>query len=207
MLRWGAAAYALLGILALVLAPLVRGGSGFVHPSPWLALDPTTAHVYSLLCGAAFGALLVVVTRVMVPRFSWAEELHSALRPVARQMSGPAIIVMALLSAFGEELLFRGLLGALLGVFPQALLFGVAHQIPGRSRLVWVAWATLVGLVLGGLFQLTGSLAGPIAAHALVNAMNLSYLKSHDPGLRQGLGGLLGSASLQRKARLEYPRP
>lgn len=206
MIRWGAAAYALLGILALVLTPLVRGGSGFVHPTPWLSMSPEAGHVYSLLCGAAFGALLVLVTRITVPRFAWAEQLHAALRPVARQMSGAAIVVMALLSAFGEELLFRGLLGPLLGVVPQALLFGVAHQIPGRARLIWVGWATLVGLALGGMFQLTGSLAGPIAAHAIVNALNLSYLKTHDPGLKRGLGGLLGSASLQRKARLEYPR-
>jgi membrane protease YdiL (CAAX protease family) len=102
------------------------------------------------------------------------------------------MIVMAALSAFGEEMLFRGLLGPAIGVVPQALVFGAAHQISGPSRWVWVAWATLVGLALGGMFQLTGSLIGPIAAHALVNALNLAYLKAHDPAPRRSLGGLLG---------------
>lgn len=193
MLRWGAAAYALLGILALVLVHVFRGGSAFVHPEPLLALAPATGHIYSLLCGLAFGALLVLCTRLAVPRFGWAQELHVALRPVARNLSGFAMVVMALLSGLGEELLFRGLLQPIIGLVPQALLFGVAHQIPGRSRWVWVAWATAVGLALGGMFQLAGSLVGPIVAHALVNALNLAYLKAHDPGPRRNLGGLLGS--------------
>jgi membrane protease YdiL (CAAX protease family) len=58
---------------------------------------------------------------------------------------------------------------------------------------VWAGWATLVGLLLGSIFALTGSLAGPVAAHALVNGLNLSYLKNYDPEPRRGLGGLLGS--------------
>jgi membrane protease YdiL (CAAX protease family) len=192
MIRWGAAAYAVLGLLALLLVDFSRGGSAFLHPDPWLSLEPAARHVYSILWGVAFGGLLVICTRAAVRRFAWARGLHAALRPFARGMSGLTILVMAALSAFGEEMLFRGLLQPLLGVVPQALIFGAAHQIPGPSRWVWVAWATAVGLALGGMFQLTGSLLGPLAAHALVNAMNLAYLKSHDPAPRRPLGGLLG---------------
>ena len=32
--------------------------------------------------------------------------------------------------------------------------------------------------------ELTGSLLGPIAAHALVNGLNLQFLKSHEPAAR-----------------------
>lgn len=190
MLRWGAAAYALLGVLALVVADLWRNGSAFVHPEPWLSLDPAARHVYSALLGVAFGALVVACTRGAVARFGWAKGLHAALRPFARGMSPSTIVVLAGLSSFGEEMLFRGLLGPAIGVIPQALLFGVAHQITGPSRWVWVAWATVVGLALGAIFQLTGSLLGPLLAHALVNALNLAYLKSHDPAPQHGLGGL-----------------
>jgi len=190
MLRWGAAAYALLGVLALVVTDLWRNGSAFVHPEPWLSFDATAKHVYSALLGVAFGALLVVCTRAAVARFRWAKGLHAALRPFARGMSLSTIVVVASLSSFGEEMLFRGLLAPAMGIVPQALLFGVAHQITGPSRWVWVAWATLVGLALGAMFQLTGSLLGPLLAHALVNALNLAYLKSHDPTPQHGLGGL-----------------
>lgn len=193
MLRWGAAAYALLGILALLLATFWRGGSPLVHPDPWLVLDPSARHVYSALWGLAFSGLLVVCTRFAVTRFAWARELHAALRPFASGMSLPAILVIAMLSAFGEEMLFRGLLAPSIGVVPQALIFGAAHQIRGSSRWVWVLWATLVGLALGAMYQLTGSLVGPLAAHAIVNACNLAYLKSYDPSPRHALGGLLGA--------------
>jgi len=192
MLRWGAAAYALLGIFALVLVELWRGQSAFVHPDPWLVLGPAKRHVHSALWGVAFGSLVVAYTRIAVTRFAWARQLHAALRPFARGMSPAAIVVMAVLSAFGEEVLFRGLLQPLIGLVPQALIFGAAHQMRGNSRWVWIAWATIVGLALGGMFQLTGSLLGPIVAHALVNGLNLAYLKAHDPRAKQALGGLLG---------------
>src|SRR5882724_1670984 len=75
MLRWGAAAYALLGILALLLVNFWRGGSPLVHPDPWLVLEPAARHVYSALWGLAFGGLLVVCTRVAVTRYGWARDL------------------------------------------------------------------------------------------------------------------------------------
>jgi hypothetical protein len=42
------------------------------------------------------------------------------------------------------------------------------------------------------MFALTGSLLGPMLAHALINGLNLAYLKSHDTAPpRNSLGGLL----------------
>ena len=66
----------------------------------------------------------------------------------------------------------------------------------GPSRWAWVGWATVVGLLFGVVFVSTGSLLGPIAAHALINGFNLNYLQNHDPApSRRGLGGLLGHRS------------
>jgi membrane protease YdiL (CAAX protease family) len=106
------------------------------------------------------------------------------------------IAVIATLSSLAEELVFRGLLMPWLGAWGvgvQAALFGLAHaQLSGPSRWVWVAWASAVGLVLGVMFGLTGSLLGPLLAHAVVNGLNLLYLQSHDTAPpRHSLGGLL----------------
>lgn len=195
MIRWGrfAAAYAFLGVSASVVAVIWRQGSPFMYPNPWLTLGPAASHVYSVALGIAFATLIVFATRWMVPRFAWARVLHGELRPIARGISTTGIVVVAVLSAVGEELLFRGLLQPWLGLVPQALLFGVLHQIRGPSRWVWVGWASFVGLALGALFALTGSLFGPLVAHALINGLNLHYLKRHDPDpQRRSLGGLLG---------------
>ncbi|MBM4364234.1 MAG: CPBP family intramembrane metalloprotease [Deltaproteobacteria bacterium] len=191
MLRWGALAYALLGAVSYGLALLFHGHDPMERPDALLGLPPREAHVYSAVTGVAFGAAVVLLTRASVSRYRWARSLHAALRPVARSLSTSAILALAALSAFGEELLFRGLLQPSLGLLPQAVLFGLAHQLPGPSRWVWATWAALVGGVLGLLYAATGSLVGPLLAHALVNALNLSYLKAHDPGPRAELGGLL----------------
>jgi hypothetical protein len=195
MIRWGrfAAAYAFIGAAAAVVSVIWRDGSPLLFPDPWLRLEAGVSHAYSLVLGAAFGALTVVLTRPLVARFGWARQLHSELRPIARMISAAGIAVLAVLSAVGEELLFRGLLQPWLGLVPQALLFGLAHQLPGPSRWVWVTWATIMGFALGAMFQLTGSLVGPLVAHAIINGLNLLYLKTHDPDpQRRALGGLLG---------------
>lgn len=182
MMRWGrfAGAYALVGGVALAL--IWPRGAPLLHPERRLSLDDASAHWLSLGIGLLFGTFLVVGSRITVQRFEWARRLHLELRPLAQGLPPAGIVVLAALSSVGEELLFRGLFQPWMGLWPQAILFGLLHQLPGPSRWIWVSWAFLVGLALGALFALTGSLLGPLAAHALVNGMNLSFLKSHDPG-------------------------
>lgn len=190
MIRWGrfAGAYALMGGVALASiyargTPLFRAQpAGFLgrHLDEFVLHDGS-AHVCSLAAGLGFGLIVVALSRWSVQRFAWARRLHRELRPFACGLDRTGIVVLALLSALGEELLFRGLLQPWMGLWPQALLFGLVHQMPGPSRWIWVSWALCVGLVLGVLFEATGSLLGPIAAHALVNGLNLQFLKSHEP--------------------------
>ncbi|NLE87509.1 MAG: CPBP family intramembrane metalloprotease [Myxococcales bacterium] len=193
MPRWSqlAAIYALLGIAAGAVAMFWRG-TPWAHPEPWLRLSPAAAHLYSALLGLTVGLGVAMSTRPLVARFEWARRLSDELRPVARQMSTAGIVAVALLSAAGEELLFRSVVQPAAGLWIQALLFGLAHQLPGRARWVWVSWAAVMGLVLGAMFQLTGSLLGPVLAHAAINGLNLRYLREHDPApRRRPMGGLL----------------
>jgi membrane protease YdiL (CAAX protease family) len=195
--RFAAVAYASIGAIAWIFAELWGKGSPLTIANAWLPLSPDARLVYSGLFGMAFGAAVIVVTRALVSHFAWARHLHSELRPVASSMSVSVIWLLAALSAFGEEICFRGLLQPFLGVVLQAAVFGAVHQMPGKSRWVWVAWASIMGLALGAMFQLTGSLLGPLIAHALINGFNLQYLKDHDPEppRRRSLGGLLGERS------------
>ena len=175
-----ASGYALLAALATTLALVLRDEVPWVHPSPWLSLAPPVAAAVSAALGLAVAGVVVGSTRLLVGRFSWARRLHAELRPVARELTGARILVLAGFSSLGEELLFRGLLAPWLGVLGSSVLFGLAHQIKGPSRWVWAGWATFVGLAFGSLFALTGSLVGPLVAHAVINAMNLAYLRDHD---------------------------
>lgn len=196
MLVLGVVAYLVLALGACVGAWFALDRLPFSTPTPWLALPEGMAIGYSLLLGGAFGGVIVLGSRASVGRFRWAQRLHGEFRPIARQLSSFDILVLAALSGVAEELLFRGLLQPLIGLVLQALAFGVVHQMRGPSRWVWAIWAGLVGLGLGALFQLTGSIWGPVLAHALINAVNLSYLKNHDPAPpTRPLGGLLDRRS------------
>jgi len=195
MFRWGRAsvAYALITLGALAVGHAFDRGSLLTYPAPWLPLSLFEAHAFGLLLGAAFALAVVLGTRLLVEHTRWAKALHRDLRPMTDGLDGAGIAVIASLSGIAEELVFRGLIMPWIGLLPQALLFGVVHaQLRGPSRWVWVAWASVVGLALGAIYALTGSLLGAILAHALINAVNLAYLKSHDPRPpRNSLGGLL----------------
>ncbi|AKT43439.1 uncharacterized protein CMC5_076710 [Chondromyces crocatus] len=181
-----AGGYAVLSAFAIALALILRDGVPWEHPQPWAALSSLAAVGSSVALGLALALVIIVTTRAAVPRFRWARQLHEDLRPVARELSAGQILLLAVLSSLGEELLFRGLATPLLGVGLSAVVFGVAHQIKGPSRWVWIAWATLAGAGFGAIFALTGSLLGPVLAHAVVNAVNLSYLRAYDPGAPEG---------------------
>jgi hypothetical protein len=179
--------YALLASLATALALALRDGVPWDYPSPWVSLEPLLAQAVSCVLGLLLALVVIAGTRLSVARFSWAQHLHLELRPIAHGLLPWQVVLIAGFSSLGEELLFRGLLQPWLGVLPTAVLFGICHQIPGPSRWVWVCWATFVGLAFGAIFAATGSLLGPLLAHAVINAVNLSYLRDHDP-LDQGNG-------------------
>jgi uncharacterized protein len=167
---------------------LVAAGSGaamqfglhrspFWYPDPWFAISPTEGASISLLAGLALGIAVVVSSRWGVKRFRVARQLKTELHAVVQTIPVRGIVPLAILSALGEELFFRALLQPLIGVVPQAVIFGVIHQTPGAARWLWAGWAGALGLVFGCLFAATGSLIGPLVAHALVNALNLFYLR------------------------------
>jgi membrane protease YdiL (CAAX protease family) len=171
------------GMAALAVAVTfgLRDGPAWEHPAPWLTLRRPTAVALSAALGLALAAIAIAATRVVTVRFPWGRQLHRDLRPMACDLSLGHILLLAGFSSLGEELLFRGLLTPVIGVCTGAMLFGLAHQIAGPSRWVWVGWASVVGVGLGAVFAATGSLVGPLLAHAVMNAVNLAYLRDHEP--------------------------
>jgi membrane protease YdiL (CAAX protease family) len=186
LLYAGMAAAGWLGSLAL-------GHNPFAFSSPgWLGMHGVASALSSAGIGVCLGAVTVGATREIVRRASWGRALHQALRPAVGRASDATLIAVALASALGEEIFFRGLLVPIVGVVLSALLFGALHQVRGPGRWAWMGWATVMGLLFGAVFAATGSLAGPLAAHAMINAANLRFLRDTDPqATPKPLGGLL----------------
>lgn len=164
--------YGAMGIVAFVIAAgrgdpdLYRlGGS----PTGWqLAVAPAL--------GAALGLAVVGMTRLATHHFQWARDLHLSFRDLLGPLTGKEIVILALASSIGEELLFRGALMPWFGVWIQAAVFAVLHIGPGKRFLPWTLSAFVLGVAFGELAQWTGNLGGPIAAHFMINFLNLRYI-------------------------------
>jgi len=188
------AAYAIVAAVGLGIGALRGEPNVFVCASYRLGEGALSSHLASLAGGLGLALTIIAATRYLVRTTAWASALHEDLRPMARALGEGAIVPVALASSVGEEVLFRGALVPWVGVIVSSVLFGLLHQMRGRSRLSWVLFATVVGLLFGGLFRATGSLLGPIVAHALINGANLRFLITYAPETakrRGAMGGLL----------------
>ena len=167
-------------------------GRSPITADAWVPAPEAVLHGASIAAGLGIAAVTVRLTRSLVKRWSWVRALHADLRPAIRDAGDGTLVVLGIASAVGEELFFRGLLAPALGLVLSSLLFGMLHQLRGRAGWVWTGWATLMGVVFGALFLATGSLLGPLVAHAAINVANLRFLRDTEvePPKPRRLGGL-----------------
>lgn len=98
--------------------------------------------------------------------------------------------VLAVVAGACEEILFRGVIqGGMTRWLPEvwallatSVLFGLVHF---ASR-TYALFAGVMGLYLGGLFLVQGSLLAPIVAHSLYDFIALVYIaRAYAPSQRQ----------------------
>ncbi|NNL87164.1 MAG: CPBP family intramembrane metalloprotease [Myxococcales bacterium] len=171
LLIWASAFYALLAMLAWAFARWT-GHPLTVLPEAEVQLGPATAG----LCGIAGGLVLVGLSRGFTHATASGAALAEGLRSLLPPLRRGEAWWLALVSGVAEEALFRGALQPQLGLLLTALLFGGAHFVPRRPFAIWAAFAVLAGVLFGLLYQATGSLMAPIAAHVVVNGLNLYWL-------------------------------
>ncbi len=149
----------------------------FVVPERW-ALD--------LALGLGAGALLLALWALARWRWASARELERTLGALVGRLGGEEIVALALISALGEEVAFRGALQSWLGLYPAAALFALLHVGPGATFRPWTLFALAGGLVFGALVEQRGSLGAAIVAHLVVNLVQLRRIaalggESSDP--------------------------
>ena len=122
--------------------------------------------------GAAIGALLLIALFGLVVQYLDVEvpENDVAL-DIARSVTVLGAFGIATAAALSEEVFFRGFLQPRVGLWGQALLFGLAHL--SYVNLLQVVVTFALGLLFGIIYQRTRSLWAPIAAHFLFNLLML----------------------------------
>src|SRR5262245_5684424 len=159
---------------------LIAAGRG--NPDLYrVAEAPGWLHLGGPAIGAAVGLVVVVLTRLATKHFQWARDLNASFRDLLGPLTGREILILALASSVGEELLFRGALLPWVGVWIQAAVFAALHIGPGRRFLPWTASALGLGIAFGLIAQWTGNLGGPIAAHFVINFLNLKFIVGTEP--------------------------
>jgi len=143
---------------------LVASAADAVH---WLR-DP--------LLGLGAGALVILASAELTARTQMGQTLARILAEAIGPLRLRDCLVLAASSGIAEEALFRGALQPQVGLGWASVLFALAHLVPRRELLPWSAFALAAGLLLGGLYAVTGNLVAPVVAHVAVNAVNLRRL-------------------------------
>ncbi|WP_146658105.1 CPBP family intramembrane glutamic endopeptidase [Enhygromyxa salina] len=139
--------------------------------------------LWTPLLGVAFGLLAVVGFRVFERRWSWLPALHREFRAILGRPSGTELLLLASASAIGEEIFFRGAMLDAWGPWLSSLVFALIH-VPARRELwPWTLSAGLLGLCLAGLTLWTGNLGAAVAAHFVINLINLAYITRRAPAI------------------------
>jgi membrane protease YdiL (CAAX protease family) len=151
-----------------------------------LAATGLSHALFSSALGLAIAIVTIASTELLLRRASWARALRGEFRAALEGASSGDLVMLALASGCAEELLFRGALQPWLGLWITSLIFGAVHFVPNKALLPWAIWAGVMGVLLGLVHEHTGSIAGPVIAHVLINAVNLHRVARFDPALDEG---------------------
>jgi uncharacterized protein len=169
-------------VLYLALASVgIAWANGQGRPSVWLAPGRDSPQVLlGIAAGLLIGLGFVFASRFATHRFEWGRALHRDLRAVLGPLHGTEIVVLAVASAVGEEIFFRGALLPVVGLWASSAIFALLHIGPKARFLPWTFSSLVAGALFGQLFLWAGDLSGPVVAHFTVNLLNLRYLSRTD---------------------------
>lgn len=155
---------------------------GFVRPRSWAA---------TVAIGVVFGVAFKLLMKIIVMPLLGADPINQAYHYLAGNDAALPGMVFAIVggAGFGEETIFRGWMferfGKLFGssvaakasiVVLTSLWFGLAHYVV--QGVAGTEQATIVGLVFGTIFAITGRIFMLMIAHAAfdLTALTIIYL-------------------------------
>lgn len=169
-----------------VMVGIGLGAMAFEGPDIRLAIFGGGKHLLTdTALGAGTGLGVVLLTR-LTARWAPLKRLNDELSELLGSPGTGSITVLAVTSAVGEEIFFRGALQPLLGYWLTALVFGLVHGGTARRFRAWAIFALLAGLLLGWLALYTGNLLAPMLCHLTVNYYNLHTDSEDTPRLDHG---------------------
>lgn len=148
-----------------------------------------------LKCGLCLWVLGEIVQKLSYPTIHWLigqkafealSRMESSATMLAKAVSSISwgggimlLLLVGIIAPFVEELMFRGFAyppmkhswGVRWGLVASGAYFAALHFSPLDFPTLW-----LIGIILGWLYEETGSLAAPFAAHAVNNIITVGLL-------------------------------
>ncbi len=149
-------------------------GESILHPAA--SVDPAKGMAFALGAGIVVGLLAVGLSEILTRATALGKSLADVLGEGLAGIGHADALLLALASGTAEELFFRGALQPAVGIFWASIAFGACHFLPRRELALWSLYAVGMGFALGGLYEWTGQILAPIAAHVVVNGVNLPRL-------------------------------
>ena len=118
-----------MAIISVVLISLIYPLSEFIRP-----IDKV---IGGFSIGFGFGVVWASISLVLPKIWSHARTLETKLSQIFEGLTSSEVLILALLSSFAEELLFRGLLQPFIGLWLTSILFGIAHWTGDRRLVAW----------------------------------------------------------------------
>lgn len=165
--------YGVMAAIGLMIMHFVHGQllAGFTFGSAGLSQAEFVAFA---VLGAGVLLTLSFLFEAYVESF---KALKDALVSLFGRCHPLLMLYLAAISAAGEELLFRGAIQPFAGLGLTSVLFGLLHLGPNFKPSSWTVWAFLSGLLLGWMYESTGSLWAPIICHFVVNAASMLRMR------------------------------
>ncbi len=163
--------------LALVLLAALLGfalkGSAFPFP---IRLD---AHglLWGLAASVPAALLALAFTSETGRRIPGIGRIHDRVKDILdrplRELGAAEILLLSAAAGVGEEVLFRGVLQGVAGIWIPSIVFGLLHALTPTYFIL----ATGIGVYLGYLQAGTGNLLAPILVHSIYDAVALYLLR------------------------------
>lgn len=119
----------------------------------------------------------VAGSRVVSLRFL-TEFVEHVVKPLASVLDWCSGLIVAVCAGVGEELFFRGVLQNEFGLIAASVLFSLLHfGIAVKDYLFIAVLYMLIGLYLGVVYQIFGTLWVPILVHISYDYLALLYLR------------------------------
>ncbi len=165
--------YGILGCVGLFWR-MATPGESILHPAN--AAGPAMGILLATALGALLGLVAVGFSELLTRFTSIGEALADVLGEGLAGIGRADAILLAFASGIAEEMFFRGALQPAVGLFWASIAFGACHFLPRRELALWSLFAVAMGFAFGWLFEWTGQLAAPVAAHVVINGINLPRL-------------------------------